>query len=79
MTRFAVTDPTSGEVLSEYADATSEDVEAALSGTHEAYRNWSRRTTVLERAAHAQRLAGLFREREDDLASIINRELGKPL
>lgn len=79
MTRFAVIDPASGQRLAEYPDATSEDVEAALSATHETYRSWSRRTTVSERAAFAQLLADLFRDREGELAAIINREMGKPL
>ena len=79
MSRFAVTDPASGDVLAEYPEATAQDVADALSATSDAYLNWSRRTSVRERAAHAQRLAELFREREDDLAAIINREMGKPL
>jgi succinate-semialdehyde dehydrogenase/glutarate-semialdehyde dehydrogenase len=79
MATFAVRNPASNQVVAEYGAATHEDVESALAATHDAYRHWSRRTTVAERAAPAQRLADLFREREDELAVIINREMGKPL
>ena len=79
MTRFAVTDPASGEIVSEYAGATDEEVQAALGAADAAYRGWSRRSSLADRAKPAQRLADLFREREDELAAIINREMGKPL
>lgn len=79
MSTFAVTNPVSGEILAEYAEATPQEVESALASTHRAYQEWSRRTTIAARAGHAQRLAELFREREDELGAIINREMGKPL
>lgn len=77
MSKFAVTDPASGEILAEYAEATTEAIESALTSTHRAYQEWSRRTTVADRVAHALRLGELFREREDELAEIIRREMGK--
>lgn len=79
MSRFAVTDPATGEVVAEYPEAADAEIEAALAATHAVYRGWSRQTTVAERAALAQRLAGLFIERKDELGVIINREMGKPL
>lgn len=79
MTSFAVTNPASGEVLARYDEATAQEVESALSSTAMVYQNWSRRTSIGTRAELAQRLGELLREREDELASIINREMGKPL
>jgi succinate-semialdehyde dehydrogenase/glutarate-semialdehyde dehydrogenase len=54
-------------------------VEAGLSAAQKTYQEWSRTTSVAERAALARRLADLFVERKDKLAAIINREMGKPL
>ncbi|MEE6165505.1 MULTISPECIES: aldehyde dehydrogenase family protein [unclassified Mycolicibacterium] len=79
MSNFAVTNPATGKVLAEYPAATAEEIESALASTHRAYQTWARETSVAERAALAQRLAELFLEREDELAAIINREMGKPV
>ncbi|MEU7488119.1 NAD-dependent succinate-semialdehyde dehydrogenase [Streptomyces sp. NPDC042319] len=79
MGTFAVTDPATGETVAEYPTATPEEIEAALTATHQTYQGWSHRTTVRERAAHARRLSELFIERRDELAKIINREMGKPI
>lgn len=79
MSHFAVVDPTTDQPIAEYPDATGADVEAAVASAHTTYTRWSRRTTVAERAALAQRAAELFEERKDELATIIHREMGKPL
>jgi len=79
MSRFTVTDPATGTIVAQYAESTDEEVEAALQATDRAYRGWARETTVRERAALANRLSELFLEREDGLAAIINREMGKPI
>ena len=79
MGAFAVINPATGETLAEYPDATAADIEAALADTQRVYEEWSRKTTVAERAALAQRAAELFHERKDELGAIITREMGKPL
>lgn len=79
MSAFRVINPASGDTLAEYPEATDEDIETALASAQSAYQDWSRTTTVAERAALALRLAELFEERKDDLATIINREMGKPI
>ncbi|CAG7611652.1 NAD-dependent succinate-semialdehyde dehydrogenase [Leucobacter soli] len=79
MGNFAVINPATGETLAEYPDATDAEVESALASTQKAYQEWSRKTTVAERAALAKRAAELFDERKDELGAIINREMGKPL
>ncbi|MFC6286365.1 NAD-dependent succinate-semialdehyde dehydrogenase [Nocardioides sp. GCM10027113] len=75
---YAVTDPATGEVVATHPFATDEEVAAALALAHEASA-WGRRTAVAERAALLRRVAGLHRERRDDLAATIVREMGKPL
>ena len=79
MGTFAVINPATGEKLAEYPDATAAEIEAALAATQQTYQEWSRKTTVAERAALAKRAAELFDERKDELGAIINREMGKPL
>ncbi|XPP26087.1 MAG: NAD-dependent succinate-semialdehyde dehydrogenase [Leucobacter sp.] len=79
MATYAVINPATGETLATYPDATAEDIERALASAQKTYTEWSRTTTVAERAALAQRAAELFEERKDELAAIINREMGKPL
>lgn len=79
MSTFAVINPATGETVKEFPDATAADVEAAIASAHQVYQQWSRTTTVAERAALAGRAAELFEERKDELAEIINREMGKPI
>lgn len=79
MTTYAVINPATGETLASYPDATPEEIEQALASAQQTYTEWSRTTTVAERAALAQRAAELFEERKEELAAIINREMGKPM
>ena len=79
MSSYAVTNPTTGQVEEHFPEATSADIEHALSAAQSAYQAWSRKTTVAERVAIAQRAADLHRERRDELAENIHREMGKPL
>lgn len=79
MGKYAVINPATGETVKDYPDATAADIEAALAAAQQTYTSWSRKTTIAERAALAQRAAELFYERQDELGAIINREMGKPL
>ncbi|WP_299566108.1 NAD-dependent succinate-semialdehyde dehydrogenase [uncultured Mycolicibacterium sp.] len=79
MSVYAVTDPATGEVVKTYPTATDADIEAAVAAATAAYRNWAKQTTVAERAALVRRVAELHVERKDELARIIQREMGKPL
>ena len=79
MSEYAVTDPSTGEVLREYPTATDAEIEEAVAAASEASRGWARSTSVGDRAALIHRVADLYTERRDELAAIINREMGKPL
>lgn len=79
MSKYAVTNPATNEVLSRFPTASDADVQNAIAAADEVYRNWSRKTSVAERAALVQRVADLHTERVDELAAIIAREMGKPL
>ncbi|KSU53828.1 NAD-dependent succinate-semialdehyde dehydrogenase [Microbacterium enclense] len=78
MSDYAVVNPATGETLAEYDTLTDAGVEEALASAHDGYRAWSL-TAPAERADALRRVAGLHRERRDDLAAIIVREMGKPL
>jgi len=51
MSKYAVTNPATGETLRSYATATDTDVATAIDGAFNAYRGWSRSTTAADRAA----------------------------
>ena len=78
MSDYAVVNPATGETLATYDTMTDEAVEGAIASAAGAYRTW-RDTSVAERAAAIRRVADLHRERRDELAAIIVREMGKPL
>lgn len=76
---YAVTNPATGEVLREYPTATDTDMENAISAAAKAYKEWSVKSTVAERAALTRRVGELHTERREQLAEIMHREMGKPL
>ncbi|KQZ84907.1 succinate-semialdehyde dehydrogenase [Microbacterium sp. Root166] len=78
MSEYAVVNPATGETLATYPTITDEALEGVLAGADAAFRTW-RRESVAERAARIRRVAELHRERRDELAAIIVREMGKPL
>ena len=78
MSDYAVINPATGETLATYPTITDEALETVLAKADAAYRTW-RDTPVAERAALIRRAAELHRERRDELAAIIVREMGKPL
>ncbi|MEL5992157.1 NAD-dependent succinate-semialdehyde dehydrogenase [Microbacterium phosphatis] len=75
---YAVVNPATGETLAEYPEATDAQIQDALAAAHEGFLAW-RQTPVAERAAVVRRVAELHRERRDELAAAIVREMGKPL
>lgn len=79
MTDYAVVNPATGETLSTYPTFTDAQVEAAVGAADGAYRGWARGSAPAERADLLRRVAELHRERRDELAAIIVREMGKPL
>lgn len=79
MSKYAVINPATGELVAEYPTATDEQIQEALASAQNAYQTWSRNTSVAERAALLQKVADLHIERKDELSEIIVREMGKPL
>src|SRR6478735_9017029 len=79
MSLYAVVDPATGDVVKEYPTATDEQIEAAVSAAAAAFTGWSKTTSVADRAGLIRKVAALHNERKDELARIIQREMGKPL
>jgi succinate-semialdehyde dehydrogenase/glutarate-semialdehyde dehydrogenase len=79
MSLYAVVDPATGETVREYPTATDAQIEEAIASADKAYREWSKNTTVAERAALIKRVAELHTERREKLAEIIKREMGKSI
>ena len=76
-TLYAVTDPASGEVLRTFPTITDDELRAAIDTADRAHT--ADRSTVADRAALLRRVAELYRERRDDLAATIVREMAKPI
>jgi succinate-semialdehyde dehydrogenase/glutarate-semialdehyde dehydrogenase len=70
--------PTNGERVREYAEASPAEVEKALASAQGAFEAW-RRTPFEKRATHMKFAASLLRERQGDLAHLMAIEMGKPL
>ena len=77
MSLYAVVNPATGDVVQEYPTATDQQIEGALASAQQAYRDWSKNSTVAQRAALIRKVAALHSERRQELAEIINREMGK--
>ncbi|MFT4216424.1 MAG: NAD-dependent succinate-semialdehyde dehydrogenase [Micropruina sp.] len=79
MSDYTVVNPATGQTLASYPTATDAEVEAALAAADATYRGWGRSSTPAERAELLRAVAQLHRERRDELAATIVREMGKPL
>lgn len=79
MNTYAVVNPATGKLEKEYPTATDADIEQALAAADKAFREWSKNSTVAQRAALIKKVAQLHTERREKLAEIINREMGKPV
>jgi succinate-semialdehyde dehydrogenase/glutarate-semialdehyde dehydrogenase len=76
--RFAVLNPSTGEELAKVANASVEDAKAAIDAAQAAQKGWAAYTGK-ERAAILRRWFDLLMEHQDDLATILTAEMGKPL
>jgi succinate-semialdehyde dehydrogenase/glutarate-semialdehyde dehydrogenase len=77
MTEYKVVNPATNETEREFASATDHEVQQLLQRSDQAYRSW-RTTTKPDRTKVLLRVAELYKERIDELAALITREMGKP-
>lgn len=76
---YAVTNPATGETVKTFDTISDADLQAAIAAAHDAFRTWSRSTSVQDRAALVRRVGELHVERRQQLADIIVLEMGKPV
>jgi succinate-semialdehyde dehydrogenase / glutarate-semialdehyde dehydrogenase len=79
MSTYAVVNPATGETVKEYPEISDEELRAAIGRADEASRTWPSSTTVADRAALVRKVGELHKERSQELAEIIVREMGKPI
>lgn len=73
---YKVLNPATGVVVEEFATATDAQIQDALAASAAAYSTW-KNVPIKERAVIVHRIAELFTERANQLASIITEEMGK--
>ncbi|MCK3768489.1 aldehyde dehydrogenase family protein [Microbacterium aerolatum] len=78
MTAYAVTNPATGETTATYDTFSDAQIDEAIGRADAAASVWAA-TSVDERAKVIRRIAELHRERRDELAAIIVKEMGKPI
>ena len=76
MNEYAVVNPATGETVARYDSFTDAQVEQTLGTAVAGFETW-RKLPVAERAGMVRRAAELHRERREELAAIIVREMGK--
>ncbi|ASP19560.1 NAD-dependent succinate-semialdehyde dehydrogenase [Antarctobacter heliothermus] len=75
---FDVTNPARGDVIAEVADLSRADVARAVEAAYAAQKDWAK-WTGKERASVLRTWFELMMEHQDDLATIMTAEQGKPL
>ncbi|HHA2007999.1 TPA: succinate-semialdehyde dehydrogenase [Enterobacter mori] len=70
--------PATGETLATYPWATADDVERAISQADTGFRQW-RRESVSHRAQKLRDLGAALRNRGEEMARMMSREMGKPI
>ena len=75
---FTATNPANRKALAEVAQATREDVDAAVKAAQEAFKSW-RHTTPQERAALLNKIADIIDENKEHLAMVETLDNGKPI
>ncbi|UXX84937.1 NAD-dependent succinate-semialdehyde dehydrogenase [Roseovarius pelagicus] len=75
---FDVTNPARGDVIAKVADLSRAQVAEAIAAAEAAQKEWAK-WTGKERAAVLRKLFDLMMENQDDLATILTAEQGKPL
>jgi len=75
---IAVLNPTTEEVIGQVPGGTSDDIDRAVKAASAAFPAWSE-TPISERADYCRRIADEIAARQDELATLIAREVGTPL
>jgi succinate-semialdehyde dehydrogenase/glutarate-semialdehyde dehydrogenase len=75
-TQYKVVDPATGQTVEEFPTATDDQILDALDRSDKAFKSW-RETPIQERTAVLRKVAEIYEERSEELAKIIQTEMGK--
>ena len=78
MNRIESINPVTGEQIDSYEAATESSIEDALTRASDAYQSWRKRS-LRERERMLTDVADVLRERKDEYAELMTREMGKPI
>jgi succinate-semialdehyde dehydrogenase / glutarate-semialdehyde dehydrogenase len=78
MSEYAVVNPATGETVREFPTVGDDELREMIGRAAGAHREWSA-SELAVRAALLRRVGELHRERREELAAIIGREMGKPV
>lgn len=70
--------PFDGAIVGTAAEGDERDLRVAVDSAHDAFQTW-RNSPRRERQALLRRIAALVRERKDELAEVLTKEVGKPV
>jgi succinate-semialdehyde dehydrogenase/glutarate-semialdehyde dehydrogenase len=70
--------PATGELIKTYTEWSEEQVAQTIDSVHQTYLDW-RTTTFAQRKELMQKAATVLRQRKDEFALIMAREMGKPV
>lgn len=76
--QFAVTNPATGETITQISDCTAQDAEKAIASAKAALKPWAAKTAK-ERCEIMRRWFDIVIEHEKELAELLSTEQGKPL
>ena len=77
-TQYKVVDPATGQTVEEFPTATDDQILDALERSDQAFKSW-RETPIQERTAVLRKVADIYEERSEELAKIIQTEMGKAI
>jgi len=75
---LTVENPTNGEIIGSVPDGTIEDADLAVDAARNAFGDWSK-SSVEERISILHSLSDQFKQRADEIAELITREVGTPI
>lgn len=78
MSEYQVSNPATGEIEATYPTATEQDIQQAIEKANHAFQDW-RQVELSERSSILHKIADIYDERQDELANIIAKEMGKPI
>jgi succinate-semialdehyde dehydrogenase/glutarate-semialdehyde dehydrogenase len=76
--RFPVTNPATGEIIGEVADASADDAKLAVEAAYQAFKSWSQET-ARTRSILLYKWYQLIVQHANELANLMTTEQGKPL